>query len=59
MQSGHIPPPNGPGLDITDKNSGQRKPGVAPNELSSVRHRDWPAAAPWHKHVPARLEPIA
>lgn len=59
IQSDHISLPKGLGLDFTDEDGGQRKPGVAPNELTSVRHRDWLAAAPWHKHVPARLEPIA
>lgn len=31
----------------------------APNEVASVRRRDWLAVAPSHKHVPARLAPIA
>ncbi len=59
MQSGHISLPNGLELDFTDDDGGERKPGVAPNELTAVRHRDWLAAAPWHNHVRARLEPIA
>jgi hypothetical protein len=31
--------------------------GVAPNELTSSDHRDPIAGTPYHKHVPARLEP--
>ena len=58
IQSGHIRLPNGLG-SFTGGDGGRRKPGVAPSELTSVRHRDWLAAAPWHTHVPARLEPIA
>jgi hypothetical protein len=33
--------------------------GVAANELTSLRHRDWLAGAPGHRHVPARLEAVA
>jgi|SRR5919108_5538705 anaerobic selenocysteine-containing dehydrogenase len=58
MQPGDILLPNGLGLDFTDEDGGQRKPGVAPNGLTSVRHRDRLAAAPRHKHAPVRLEPI-
>lgn len=29
------------------------------HEVAQVRHRDRLAAAAWHKHVPARLAPIA
>jgi anaerobic selenocysteine-containing dehydrogenase len=32
--------------------------GVAPNELTSSDHRDPIAGTPYHKHVPARLEPL-
>jgi len=32
---------------------------VAPNELTSSADRDWFAGTPHHKHVPARLEPVA
>ena len=59
MQSREISLSNGLGLDFTDGDGGRRKPGVAANELISLRHRDWLADAPWHKHVPARLEAIA
>jgi hypothetical protein len=44
---------------FTVEDGGRRKPGLVPSELTSVRHRDWLAGAPWHTHVPARLEPIA
>ncbi len=33
--------------------------GVAPNELTSTDWRDPIAGTPWHKHAPARLEPVA
>ena len=50
--------PNGLGLDLHAA-EGERGHGVAPNELTSSDHRDPIAGTPWHKHVPARLEPIA
>jgi anaerobic selenocysteine-containing dehydrogenase len=59
MQPGHISLPNGLGVDFGDEDGGRRRAGVAPNELTSVRHRDWLAGTPWHKHVPARVEAIA
>jgi anaerobic selenocysteine-containing dehydrogenase len=59
MQPGHISLPNGLGVDFTGEDGDQRKLGVAPNELTSVRHRDWLAGTPWHKHVPARVEAMA
>ena len=34
-------------------------PGVAPNSLTSSDWRDAFAGTPWHKHVPARIEPVA
>lgn len=52
MQAGHISLPNGLGVDQDGVT------GVAPNELTSLHHRDWLAGTPWHKHVPARLELI-
>jgi formate dehydrogenase len=50
MRPGHISLPNGYGIDGA---------GVAPNELTSREHRDRIAGTPFHKHVPARLEPVA
>jgi anaerobic selenocysteine-containing dehydrogenase len=58
MQPGHVSLPNGLGLDFVDDDGAQRRPGVAPNELTSLHHRDAIAGTPWHKHVPARLEAI-
>ncbi len=55
MQPGHVSLPNGFGLDNLD---GERS-GVAPNELTSLDHRDRFAGTPYHKFVPARLEAVA
>jgi len=33
-------------------------PGVAPNALTASDWRDAYAGTPWHKHVPARIEPV-
>jgi anaerobic selenocysteine-containing dehydrogenase len=52
MQPGHVSLPNGYGLDNED---GTRR-GVAPNELTSLEHRDPIAGTPYHKFVPARIE---
>jgi formate dehydrogenase len=57
MQPGHVSLPNGLGVDYPDE-AGVVAAGVAPNELTAVEDRDWLAGTPWHKHVPARLEPI-
>ncbi len=56
MRPGHISLPNGLGLTHTP---GDDAVGVAPNELTSSDHRDPIAGTPYHKHVPARLEPVA
>jgi formate dehydrogenase len=56
MRAGHISLPNGLGVTETP---GDRPVGVAPNELTSGASRDPYAGTPHHKHVPARLEPIA
>jgi anaerobic selenocysteine-containing dehydrogenase len=55
MQPGHISLPNGLGVDHPDHG----RVGVAPNELTSLELRDAFAGTPWHKHVPARVEPIS
>ena len=57
MQPGHVSLPNGMGLDETTA-GGVARAGVAPNELTSGADRDWIAGTPWHKSVPARLEPV-
>lgn len=58
MYPGQLALPNGTGTDrLID---GRRViDGVAPNELTGSNHRDRFAGTPWHKTVPARLEPIA
>jgi anaerobic selenocysteine-containing dehydrogenase len=53
LQPGHVSLPNGMGVAHADGT-----PGVAPNELTSLHHRDAIAGTPWHKYVPARLEPV-
>jgi anaerobic selenocysteine-containing dehydrogenase len=59
MQSGHAALPNGYGLDFVDADGTTRAAGVAPNALTSSDWRDAFAGTPWHKHVPARIEPLA
>ena len=58
MHAGHLALPNGTGTDrLVD---GERVPdGVAPNDLTGSLHRDRFVGTPWHKTVPARLEPVA
>jgi formate dehydrogenase len=56
MQPGHVSLPNGMGLDEPTAD-GSPRAGVPPNELTSGGDRDWIAGTPWHKSVPARLEP--
>lgn len=58
MRAGHVSLPNGLGLDYPDAD-GLARPGIAPNELTSAKYRDWFAGTPWHKYVPARIEPVA
>jgi len=55
MRTGNISLPNGLGLS---NGPGGPVTGVPPNELTSSDRRDWLAGTPWHKHVPARIEPI-
>jgi formate dehydrogenase len=59
MQPGHASLPNGYGLDFTDADGNITVPGIAPNSLTSSDWRDEFAGTPWHKHVPARIEPVA
>jgi anaerobic selenocysteine-containing dehydrogenase len=58
MLPGHASLPNGFGLDYTDGGGPPQTPGVAPNTLTSTEWRDAYAGTPWHKHVPARVEPV-
>ena len=57
MRRGHISLPNGLGLDEPGMD-GLVRTGVAPNELTASGDRDPIAGTPWHKSVPARLEPV-
>ncbi|GAB2996123.1 oxidoreductase [Mycobacterium bourgelatii] len=57
MLAGHASLPNGFGLDYVDEDGRTVVPGVAPNSLTSSTWRDAYAGTPWHKHVPARIEP--
>lgn len=59
MQAGHAALPNGFGLDYIDDAGRTVAPGVAPNALTWTEWRDPYAGTPWHKHVPARIEPAA
>ena len=58
MLPGHASLPNGFGLDFIDGDGQEQTPGVAPNSLTSTEWRDAYAGTPWHKHVPARIEPV-
>lgn len=56
MQPGNISLPNGQGLDYRNAEGRMVRHGVAPNELTDNRQRDFLAGTPWHKFVPAKLE---
>jgi anaerobic selenocysteine-containing dehydrogenase len=57
MLAGHASLPNGFGLEYTGPDGNTIVTGVAPNSLTSSDWRDDFAGTPWHKHVPARIEP--
>jgi len=59
LQPGHVTLPNGLGLAYPDERGAEQVHGVAPNELTASEDRDWIAGTPWHKHVAARVEPVA
>jgi anaerobic selenocysteine-containing dehydrogenase len=59
LQPGHATLPNGLGLAYPDASGRTEARGVAPNELTASEDRDWLAGTPWHKHVRARIEPVA
>jgi formate dehydrogenase len=59
MRPGHISIPNGMGLDYPDETGTYQRVGVAPNDLTALDWKDDIAGTPWHKHVPARLDPIS
>jgi anaerobic selenocysteine-containing dehydrogenase len=58
MLPGHASLPNGFGLQSTGQDGESVITGVAPNSLTSSDWRDDFAGTPWHKHVPARIEPV-
>jgi anaerobic selenocysteine-containing dehydrogenase len=58
MQRRHVSLPNGLGVDYPDAGGTAVITGAAPNELTASEDRDWFAGTPWHKHVPARVEPV-
>ena len=58
MLPGHVSLPNGQGVDYPDEHGTPVLTGVATNELTSIDWRDPIAGTPWHKHVPARVEPL-
>lgn len=58
LQRGHASLPNGYGLDILTPQGGSLRTGVALNDLTDAGHRDAFAGTPWHKHVPARIDPV-
>jgi len=57
MMPGHVSLPNGLGIDFPS-DDGSQVTGIAPNELTHAKDRDWLAGTPWHKHTPARLEAV-
>ncbi|MBA0125861.1 molybdopterin-dependent oxidoreductase [Haloechinothrix sp. YIM 98757] len=58
MQPGHISLPNGMGVTYPDDDNPDHVVGVAPNALTSGTRRDKFFGTPWHKNVPARIEPL-
>ena len=58
LQRRHVTLPNGMGLDYPGDDNEAKATGVSPNELTEQGWRDHIAGTPWHKHVPARIEPI-
>ena len=59
MMDGHVALPNGLGLSYAPAGGGAEVTGVAPNQLTTTDWCDPIAKTPWHKHVPARLEPVS
>jgi anaerobic selenocysteine-containing dehydrogenase len=58
MRQGHVSLPNGLGLEYRRSDGSIEREGVAPNELTAGGQRDFLAGTPWHKHVPARVDPL-
>ncbi len=59
LQPGHATLPNGRGLSYPNADGEAVMEGVAPNELTASEDCDPIAGTPWHKHVRARIEPLA
>lgn len=59
MKKGTLSLPNGLGLKYPNAAGERVAFGVSPNDLTDIEDRDPFAGTPWHKHVRARLEPIA
>lgn len=57
LRAGHAALPNGFGLDLPTADGEVTRDGVALNALTDAGWRDDIAGTPWHKHVPARIEP--
>jgi anaerobic selenocysteine-containing dehydrogenase len=57
LQPGNAALPNGFGLDLATEIGTTERTGVALNDLTDRHRRDSIAGTPWHKHVPARIEP--
>ncbi len=58
MTPGHIAMPNGMGLAYPDEDGNLKVTGPSPNELTSSEMMDEYVGTPWHKTVPARIEPV-
>jgi anaerobic selenocysteine-containing dehydrogenase len=58
MLPGHVSIPNGMGLEYPDESGTRRSVGPSPNELTWSEWRDKYVGTPWHKSVPARIEPV-
>ncbi|MQY33895.1 hypothetical protein SRB17_18610 [Streptomyces sp. RB17] len=58
LQPGHAALPNGFGLDLPTHDGGTERTGVALNTLTDLAWRDPIAGTPWHKHVPALVQPL-
>ena len=59
MRRGHVTLPNGFGLDLPAADGTTRRTVVALNELTDLERPHEFAGTPWHKHVPARVEPLS
>lgn len=59
QRDGTIALPNGLGLEYTTHNGDEVRVGIPPNELTASEDKDFFAATPWHKYVPARIEKVA